>query len=520
MVAASGFFGWRDARGASPVRASPLAGAAQTNGADVHPLAGPPRGPWRRLFLDAATVEAQGGLTRVFHSAVKAAVHPVIKADRPWELGRANSGPYVYGTVIPEGEQLRMWYQVLNRGNHVCYAESRDGVTWTKPDLGLIEYEGSKANNLVVSVLQPEVTGGTCHNPSVVRRPGESDPAKQYALYGYDGASGHARVAWSPDGLRWRYEPATEREPLFTSSDVVNFFHDPYESRYAATWKSRNRRGRAVGVAWSPDGLKWTKPFDGPVFTADDLDADATQIYGMPVFPYQGLYLGQPWIYRARYFKFGDYSVPKIHEAQADSVRAMEVQIAWSWDLMNWTRPPGRDQFIPLGAPGAWDDGMVFAAAAPVVVGDKLHFYYGGFDGFHDDKNVKAGIGLATLRLDGFCSLSAGASEGWFISRREPMREPVVSINARTAPHGVISAEILDRQDRVVPGFSRSECNAFTGDSVRHELTWKTPRFPSQSSTADWKIRFWLKEADLYSYLPRTLDPGQPDLARFQKAGP
>ncbi len=509
------------ARGADVGRAGPGGGAnAAADGAAADSLAGPSRGPWRRLFLDATTVEASGGLARVFHSAVKASANPVIKADRPWESGRAISGPYVYGTVFRDGNRLRLWYQVLNQGNHVGYAESLDGVVWTKPELGLIAYEGSKANNLVVSAFQPEVTGGTCHNPSVIRRHGEPDPAKQYALYGYDGAAKHPRVAWSPDGLRWRYDPATERTPLFNSADVVNFFRDPYEARYAATWKTRNRRGRAVGIAWSADGLNWTKPFDGPIFTADDLDPDATQIYGMPVFAYQGLYVGQPWIYRARYFKSGDYSVKKLHEAQADSLRTMEVQLAWSWDLMNWTRPPARDQFIPLGAPGEWDDGMIFTAGAPVVMGDKLHFYYGGCDGFHDDKRVKTAIGLATLRLDGFCSLRAGADEGWFISRREPMREPAVTINARTAPTGVIAAEILDRQNRVVPGFSREECISFSGDSVRHELTWKTARFATEASGEEWKIRFWLKDAELFSYLPRALDPGQPDLSRFQKTGP
>ena len=486
----------------------------------VQDLAGSPNGPWRRLFLDAAAVEAQDGLTREFHAAEKHPGNPVIKADKPWETGRAISGPYVYGTVFWDEGRLRMWYQVLNQGNHVGYAESRDGLNWTKPELGLIEFEGSKANNLVVSAFQPEVTGGTCHNPSVIRRRNEPNPDRRYALYGYDGAVGHARVAFSPDGLRWRYVPETEKKPLFTSSDVVNFFHDPYEGRYISTWKTRNRRGRAVGVAWSRDGLTWTKPFEGPIFTADDLDPDATQIYGMPAFPYQGLYVGQPWIYRARYFKYGEYSVKKLHEAQADSTRAMEVQVAWSWDMINWTRPPARAEFIPRGAAGEWDDGMIFTAGAPVVVGNKLHFYYGGCDGFHDDKRVKTAIGLATLRLDGFCSMHAGAREGWLITRREPFREAAVTINVRTSATGSVSADILDRNNRVVPGFSRQECVPFSGDSVAHELKWKTAQLPSAPEGSDWKIRFWLRDADLFSYLPRGLDPKQRDLARFQKDGP
>jgi hypothetical protein len=480
-------------------------------------LAGPPQGPWRRLFLDAWVVEEQQGLTRAFHAAEKHPGNPVLKGEKPWEtIPAAITGPYVYGTVAWEGDRLRMWYQVLTKGNHVACAESHDGIHWTKPNLGIVEFNGSKANNLSVSAFQPELAGGECHNPSVIRRPESADPQKRYALYGFDGPAGHARVAYSPDGLHWQYVPETKKKPLFTSSDVVNFFYDPYQKRYSVTWKTRSRRGRAVGVAWSADGLTWTKPFDGPLFAADDLDPDPTQIYGMPAFPYQGLYIGLPWMYYARYFKSGEYSVKKLHEAQEGSPRTMEVQLAWSWDLIGWTREPSRQQFIPRGAKGQWDAGMIVTARAPVLVGDKLFFYYGGCDGLHDDKRVNAAIGLATLRLDGFCSMRAGETEGWLISRREPFRRPVVTINARTSTDGYVVAELLDRHDRVLPGFSRSDCVSFCGDSVRHELRWKTAELPAAQKAGDTKIRFRLKNADLFSYLPADLDPAQPDITRLK----
>ena len=185
--------------------------------------------------------------------------------------------------------------------------------------------------------------------------------------------------------------------------------------------------------------------------------------------------------------------------------------------MINWTRPPVREQFIPRGADGEWDCDTILTARAPVVINDKLYFYYGGCVGRHDDKRVTAAIGLATLRLDGFCSMRAGANEGWLISRREPAREPVVTINAKTTKDGVVTAEILDRKNRVVRGFSRQDCAAFTGDSVKHELKWKSATLPA--NTVDWKIRFWLKNADLYSYLPKGIDPNQPDRARSHQIG-
>jgi len=479
-------------------------------------LAGPPKGPWRRLFLDAWAVEESAHLTRTFNAAETYSGNPVLKGDKPWEtIPAAITGPYVYGTVAWKGDKLCIWYQILVAGNHVGYAESRDGIHWTKPELGIVAYNGSTANNLSVSAFQPELAGGECHNPSVLCCPQAADPRKRYALYGFDGKAGHARVAFSPDGLHWKYVPETEKKALFTSSDVVNFFYDPYQRRYTVTWKTRSRRGRAVGVAWSEDGLEWTKPYDGPLFVADDLDPDATQIYGMPVFPYQGLYLGLPWMYYARYFKSGEYSVKKLHEAQEGSPRTMEVQLTWSWDLINWTREPGRQQFIRRGAKGQWDAGMIVTARAPVLVGDKLYFYYGGCDGLHDDKRVNAAIGLATLRLDGFCSMRAGDTEGWLVSRREPFRRPVVTVNARTSADGYVVAEILDRRNRVMPGFSKEACVAFRGDSVGHELKWKSAEFPAAQKASDYKLRFRLKNADLFSYLPADLDPVEPDITRL-----
>ncbi len=523
-----------------------VSGESAAKGVHADAATGPSRGPWRRLMLDAAAVEASEGLHRVFHQATKRD-HPVIVADRPWEGRSAITGPYVYGTVLREGDRFRLWYQLLNEGNHVGYAESSDGVRWTKPDLDVVKFQGDQKTNLVVSAFAPDLSSGVhCHNPSVIRCPDSFGPNRRLALYGFDGNSKGPRVAFSSDGIHWDYtwdhaSPGATM-PLFSSSDVVSFFFDPYENRMVSTWKTRNRRGRAVGVALSSDGLAWKKVLDGPVFVADDHDPDETQIYGMPVFPYQGLYIGLPWIYSARYFRYGEYSVDKLHDAQKDSPRTMDVQLAWSWDLINWTRPIPRQPLIPRGTGNEdWDRGMIVTARAPIVVGDELWFYYGGTDKVHDESRATAAIGLATLRLDGFCSLSTrdvtqevtqeparlsesgedtDPKEGWLVTRREPFRTPQVTINARTWNGGEIRAEILDRKGRVIPGFSRAECTPFEGDSVKFELNWGRTTFPAEHQKKDYRIRFLLRNAELFSWLPAGLDPREPDLARFPEAGP
>ena len=484
-------------------------------------ILGKSHGPWRRLFLDAMVVERHQGLERVFHAARKHEASPVIPFDKPWEGSQERgTGPYLYGTVMWDEGKLRMWYHCYHRSHGAyfnMYAESDDGLHWRKPSLGLVEFGGSRDNNLVITtspkdaIEEPDLYrgGGKCHNPSVIKRPWEKATDRRYVLYCYAQEYRHARVAYSPDGLRWTFVRETARNALFSSSDVLNFFHDPYRSRYVCTLKAGSRRGRAAGVALSRDGVSWSKPCNTAVFVADDLDPDATQVYGMPVFPYQGLYIGLPWIYSARWFKSGSYTDQKLYEAERDSPCTMDVQLAWSWDLINWTRPPRRDPFIPRGGEGAFDSQMNYTARAPIQMGDELWFYYGGFSAPHNSSGAKSAIGLATLRIDGFCSMRADSKEGWLVSRREKMMVPKLSVNAQVRDGGYLTAEVLDKADTVIPGFSRNDCAQFTGDSVQHVLTWRATRFPSDRVREVKKIRFILKNADLYSYLPDLSVPAE-----------
>ncbi len=456
------------------------------------------REPYRRLFLDSLVVEESCGLRRVFHAARKHADNPIIRKDKPWE----GWGPYQYGTVLWDKGRLRMWHEAVgnrepDKPKHVNgYAESVDGIHWVKPSLGIYDWNG-RDNNLVAA--------GESHNASVIKVRNPECPEKAWALYSYGGEAG-PHVAYSSDGLHWRWHEKPEYQKLFASSDVVNFAWDPFKNRYICTWKSGNRKHRAVGSAVSEDGINWSKLCELPVFVADDLDPEPTQIYGMPVFPYQGVYIGLPWIYHARTFKYGPYTARRMYEAQEDSPCTMDVQLAWSWDLVNWNRTPKREEFIALGKKPAWDWGMIYTARSPVIVNNELYFYYGGFNQVHDRTPIDGAIGLATLRIDGFCSMKAGSREGWMVSRREMFRIPRVHINARTARDGYIVAEILDRTNTPIKGFTRADCKPFTGDSLCHTIEWKTKEFSKDWLQPCKKLRFFLKSADLYSYLPEGID--------------
>src|SRR3954471_14548101 len=121
----------------------------------------------RHLFFDPAFVRTSDGATLKVNPPLRRDL--VMRADRPWEKLMIS----FYLTVLDEGGKIRMWYSVRDtpKTGGLAYAESIDGVTWTKPELGLVDFSGSKANNLV---------GINSSEGSVFRDPHTTDPKQRY----------------------------------------------------------------------------------------------------------------------------------------------------------------------------------------------------------------------------------------------------------------------------------------------------------------------------------------------------
>jgi hypothetical protein len=158
------------------------------------------------LFVDDALVERFEGVRLKLHAPVRG--EKVLVFDQPWE------GPTCgFISVIQDGGLFRLYYRgsannPLGNDRHsdqspmtVCYAESRDGVNWTRPPLGLVEFRGSKQNNIVWMGQE-----ALAFAPFLDTNPAAPDHErykataatllpgrKQYALVGFT----------SPDGLRW-----------------------------------------------------------------------------------------------------------------------------------------------------------------------------------------------------------------------------------------------------------------------------------------------------------------------------
>ena len=205
-------------------------------------------GRQKQLFIDGRFIADSAGVDLVMNPA-QVRDEPVLVADRPWEASIA-----AYNTVIEDGGRYRMWYDFIppeddpsgiTRG--VAYAESSDGVHWDKPEIGLVEIGGSKANNVVIPRLpdapRGETEGGTVLlDPNPDCRPGERYKfwTKIRAIPEEDVARGMVGQFWqmySDDGIYWNVYPK--------DTELV-----PCDTQNVPLWD--DRLGRYVGYGRTP----------------------------------------------------------------------------------------------------------------------------------------------------------------------------------------------------------------------------------------------------------------------------
>jgi len=113
----------------------------------------------------------------------------------------------------------------------------------------------------------------------------------------------------------------------------------------------------------------------------------------------------------------------------------IDVQLIHSRDGIKWQRTAGRERILPNGSEGAWDSGINFTASHPVVLDDRILVYYFGIQGDHhghperdweeSKKYYRGGIGVATLRRDGWVSLDLPFNGGNVITK--PLTIPEAS---------------------------------------------------------------------------------------------
>lgn len=499
-------------------------------------------GTRKQLFFDDHMIESRTGARQVLNPAVKVAGNPVVRQDRPWEGNDIKYGSLVYD---PERRLFRMWYwsQTLEKRDNedhysarkACYAVSRDGYHWEKPELGLVEFEESTANNILGEESYPQEKHGTTTDPGrfkggIFLDPVEKDPRKRYKALSRSRAEGAVpgtdlpksfrvwNLFFSPDAFRWtpypgnpviepkgvpklhpKGEPWARRKGyqgyLWGPTSMMGW--DPIRQVYAAYMENCQHKRcplkkRVIGRAESPDLVNWSEP--STLLVPDGQDPPDLQFYALHVSVYEGYYVGMLWCYRA------------------SSPATRWIQFVFSRDGIRWDRRYRRP-FIPLGPPPEFDSAVI-AALAPIVHDNEIFCLYYGKN-FRDRRLDQIGgpavgaMGLAVLPLDGWVSLENDdqtrnryaevVTLPFTFSGSRLQVNVAPQVDGESARFS-LNVEILAPDHFRVKGYSFEESDSITRGGVARVASWNGEDDLSSLAGKPIKLKFYLKNARLFSY--------------------
>ncbi len=429
-----------------------------------------PLGSTPLLFVDDAGIERKTGVWRTIHTA-QTLPHPVLEPDRAWEGGRL----YIYGSVYadPQSGQLTMWHQscaTLAQGSDlVLIATSSDGVVWEKPLLGVIEFEGSRQNNIVYDL----------HSPSVLFDRFETDPSRRYKMLGSQKAKTYRGydAACSPDGVHWT---GISGGPVLESSDTITLSQNCSTGEYLAFHKRpTNVRGFKRRVVWlsrSADFVKWSQP--ELVFVPDEEDdswvsvaGERTEVYNMSVLAHAAGFLGLPTMFRVTSEMPKDRAAP----GQSPLDGPIDVQLVTSVDGITWRRTWPRVNVIPRGEPGTFDGGVILGLSSTAVeIGDLTCVYYTAINTGHGGKipPKRLSIGRAQWRRHGFASLDADCAGGVVETRPVHLQSGVLFVNA-DARLGQLRVELREIDGSPIDGFTFEQSSVLSSNDTRWRAVWQ-----------------------------------------------
>ncbi len=483
-------------------------------------------GSRRELFVDKVLIETLSGRARLeLHEPVPREV--VLEHDAPWE--GSGSG---YHSVFRDGDTYRMYYKAwhlavkdgkVNTASHplfCCYAESKDGITWRKPELGLVEYAGSKANNIVLAPTTYGAVTSDPGHPAVFRdeNPACRPEARYKAIIRSDKPHG-LLLFQSPDGLHWSL---AHPEPILTDGafDSQNLaFYDPNLQAYRAYWRIFTK-GQTDGQTWKPSGsrairtavskdlIHWESPQD-----LRYVDSPEEQLYTNGVKPYgraPHLLIGFPTRYVERGWSDSTRALPELAEREdrAKSVERFGTAITEglfmaSRDGVTFHR--WNEAFLRPGPEreGTWHYGHQYLAWSVVETRgslpggpEELSFY--ATESYWTGKSSL--LRRYSLRLDGFVSVTAPLSGGELLTKPILFSGKQLVLNFASSAAGEVRVEIGDEAGKALPGFALEDCPPVFGDSVERVVTWKGGADLSRLAGKAVRLRFALKDADVFAY--------------------
>lgn len=411
------------------------------------------------LFVDQYLIEALSGCSLRLHAPKLAP-----ETNQP-----ANS--MEYGTVIRDGDLFRLYTRDGRGAKHdgdltevTRYCESRDGIHWSWPILGLVEIDGSKSNNVILHEAP------FCHNfcPMLDIRPGIPASERFKALAGTVKSMLYAFK--SADGIRWKKmsdQPVIRytKEYAFDSQNVS--FWSETEQCYVCYFRHfLDNKLRSVCRTTSPDYQNWSEPVPmKPNFPGEHIYTTLTH----PYFRAPHIYIATP----TRFFP---------ERGESTDIMFMTARGNSPFDRTF------KEAFIRPGSdPGRWGNRSNYAALNIVPTGpEEMSIYLTPFR-------------RMTLRTDGFASVHSGSSESQFLTKPLIFRGNRLNLNYSTSAGGRIRVEIQDLEGKPFPGLSVSDCKPLIGDKISQTVDWTDASGLHKLSGTPVRLRFIMQESDLFS---------------------
>jgi hypothetical protein len=476
------------------------------------------------LFLDDRFLAEQSGLTRTWHQG-QPNPEPAVVPTKPWE-----KWPHAFGSALydPKTKLYKMWYvdnPVWSDRGCVFYAESADAKTWKKPDLGLVELHGSKANNCLST---------NAELPNVFLDPNEKDPQRRFKMLVWRGRFtfqektiyGHILYA-SGDGIDWQIigpvagpEQPEESYPKQVH-DTNQIIWDGLGGRYLGDYRTfaphAGRPGwvrdlwgpnrpkeivtrtdgfrRAVGISTSKLLAAGWSPIE-IVLKADAVDDQHAASLGKGPEPdWAELYIMPPIVYGNHYLGL----LTLLYQIDGkDTVEGSgDLQLTFSHDGYKWHRQPERKSLIAR-SPSKMIP--VFAACNdPLDMGDEIWICFTESSGTHVAEGTPSALRTARWRKDGFVSLDC-AAKGSLITPPITFDGGKLNVNFRGREGGSLRVGVLDGTGKPIAGLSAAECVPFTGDSVSHPVVWRGNARLADLAGKPIQLRFEIDRGELYAF--------------------
>ena len=415
-------------------------------------------------------------------------------------------GVQFYGSIIRENSKYRLWYVAVDDDveNKVpysrwraAYAESDDGVHWTKPNLGLVEFHGNKENNLILT--NPAPLGFV--NLKVLADPDDADPARRYkisthAYFQHQSRLGTLAPFASADGLRWKLlVPAELKDAQLQKKDLVlpaihfepsgglykwdGLFYACGQNALSAT---RPYQGRVTRMFHSRDFVHWShtssigfirEPQHKVLGPGRSLEGEQTH-EGISVWNRRNLLLGIVGIWHGAP-EWKDISIDLGFVVSNDGVRFREPAHEW--------------RFLELGPDGAWDQGGLLQGQGFENIDEQTFVYYGSWDPRTWKKQApRGGVGIAVLPRDRFGELVVelkGKGPGdyqlpeitsEFITAAIPVKgagPKKFYLNADgLGDDAALRIELLDDLERPLPGYSGADAAVERTRGFQTPIAW------------------------------------------------